>query len=84
MTHTMNETAEMKEQIEIIKVIHDQIVDAIDQKPYACAMSAMTKLMISLYDHHTEDPSVEDFMNKMYAVYMAHQMIHKGEGATKQ
>lgn len=84
MTHTMNETAEIKEQLEIIKGIHEKVVDAVDQKPYACAMSALTQLMVSLYNEHTEEPSMEDFMNKMCAVYMADQMITRGDGMTKQ
>lgn len=84
MTHTMNETADIKEQLEIIKGIHDKIVDAIHQKPYACAMSAMTQIMVELYNHHTNEPNVEDFMNKMYAVYMVDQMASAPAGVVKQ
>lgn len=84
MTHTINETAEIKEQLEIIKDIHEKVVDAVDRKPYACAMSAMTQIMVELYNHHTENAGLEDFVNKMAAVYMADQMVSRGDGMTKQ
>lgn len=84
MTHTMTETAEIKEQLDIIKGIHEKVADAVDGKPYPCAMSALTSIMIELYNHYTEEPGIEDFMNKFAAAYMANQYINNGEGATKQ
>lgn len=84
MTHTMEQTADIKAQLAQINEIHNVIADAIDGKEYPCAMSALTSIMVDLYNAHTDEPTVEDYMNRMYAVYMADQMINKGEGETKQ
>lgn len=84
MTHTMNETAEIKEQLAVIKGIHEKIADAVHEKSYACAMAALTGIMVELYNQHTEEPGMEDFVNRMAAVYMADQMINTGAQQTKQ
>lgn len=84
MTHTMTETADIKEQLDAIKGIHDKVVEAVHGQVYAHVMAALTQIMIDLYNQHTKDADMEDFLNKMCAVYMANQMINRGEGATKQ
>ena len=84
MTHTMNETADIKEQLEAIKRIHDKVVEAVHGQVYAHVMAALTQIMIDLYNQHTEGADMEDFLNKMCAVYMANQMLSTPAGAVKQ
>lgn len=84
MTHTIEQTSEIKQQLAVIKEIHEKISDAVDGKEYPCVMSAMTSIMVDLYNANTDEPNIDDFLNRMYAVYMTDQMIGQGAGETQQ
>jgi len=84
MTHTINETEELKASIEKSKALHAKLQDVLLGQEYNIAMAALAQIMCVVYDDYFgEDANTKDFAMRMAILHQGRRTL-MGEGQTKQ